>query len=158
MVKTSRVTDRRELRFSSAQEILDDVEYLDSGDPPRTTGNWTGGQIVEHVTRLIDCSIDGFPVAKGPLLMRVVGRLTRRRVIVNPLQPGLIFSRKFDFLAPGQSITWEEAVEHMRETMMRLSAERMSALHPLLGRLTHEQWEQFHCRHAEMHFSFMHPA
>ena len=21
-----------------------------------------------------------------------------------------------------------------------------------------EQWEQLHCRHAEMHFSFMHPA
>jgi hypothetical protein len=33
----------------------------------------------------------------------------------------------------------------------------MTATSPVLGRLSHEQWVQFHCRHAEMHFSFMHP-
>jgi hypothetical protein len=69
MVKTSRVTDRRELQFSSMPDILDDVEYLASGDPPRTTGNWSGGQIVQHVAMLINFSIDGFPaprLALGP--------------------------------------------------------------------------------------------
>jgi hypothetical protein len=158
MVKTPRVTDRRELHFSSMQDILDDVEYLASGDPPRTTGNWKGGQIVKHVAMLITLSIDGFPVAKAPLLMRVVGRLTRKRALAGPLRAGLNFPRNFDFLAPSAGITWEEAVEYMNETMVRLRDERMTAPHPFLGKVTHEQWEQFHCRHAEMHFSFMHPA
>ena len=158
MVKTPRVTDRRELRFSSLQDILDDVEYQASGDPPRTTGNWTGGQIVQHVALLIGFSIDGFPAARAPLPMRVVGRLRRKRILADPLGAGLTFPRKFDFLKPRAGIAWEEAVEFMNETMARLRDGRMTAGHPFLGKLTHEQWEQFHCRHAEMHCSFMHPA
>ena len=158
MVKTPKVTDRRELHFPSMPDILDDVEYLASGDPPRTTGNWTGGQIVKHVAMLINFSIDGFPVPKAPLPYRIVGRLKRKRALVEPLGAGLAFPRNFGFLAPSAGVTWEEAVEYLSETMARPSRERMATPHPLLGKLTHEQWEQFHCRHAEMHFSFMHPA
>jgi hypothetical protein len=158
MVKTQSVTDRRELRFSSLQDILDDVEYLASGDPPRTTGNWTGGQIVKHVAMLINFSIDGFPEPRAPLPMRLLGRLVRKNALVNPMRAGVGLPRRFDFLAPSPSVTWEEAVEYMSETMARLSDRRMTAPSPILGRLTHEQWEQLHCRHAEMHFSFMHPA
>jgi hypothetical protein len=158
MVKSPGITDRRELHFTSMQDILDDVEYLDSGDPPRTTGNWTGGQIVKHVAMLINYSIDGFPVPKAPLLLRVAGRLMRKRALVDPMRPGLKFPRKFAFLAPHAAVTWEDAVEYIGQTIARLRSDRMTKPSPLLGRLSHEQWVQLHCRHAEMHFSFMHPA
>ena len=158
MVRTSRVTDRRGLHFTSMHDILDDVEYLDSGDPPRTTGNWSGGQIVHHVATFIDFSIDGFPVPRPALPIRLLGRLIRKRALSHPIRSGYRLPRKFALLAPGPGITWEDAVEHMSETVARLRTERMTASSPLLGRLTHEQWEQFHCRHAELHFSFMHPA
>lgn len=157
MVKTSKVTDRRELHFSAMQDIQADVEYLDSGDPPRTSGNWTAGQIVQHVSRFIGFSIDGFPEARLALPLRVLGRLLRGRVLVNPLRSGFRFPRRFEFLAPTPGITWEDAVAGFRETMARLATEKMTATSPVLGRLSHEQWVQFHCRHAEMHFSFMHP-
>jgi hypothetical protein len=157
MVKTSAVTDRRELHFSSMQDIQADIEYLDSGDPPRTSGNWTAGQIVQHVTTLIQLSIDGFPEARLALPLRILGRLMRGRILDNPLRSGLTFPKKFDFLAPTPGISWEEAVAYFSETMARLAAEKMTAVSPVTGRLSHEQWVQFHCRHAEMHFSFMHP-
>lgn len=158
MVRTARIKDRRDVHFSSMSEILDDVEYLASGDPPRTTGNWTPGQIVQHVAKLVNYSIDGFPVPKASLPFRILGRMMRRRALENPLRPGFSFPRKFTFLAPDDGVTWDEAVGYMNETVARLSGHRMSAPSPVLGRLTHEQWEQLHCRHAEMHFSFMHPA
>jgi hypothetical protein len=139
MVKTSRVTDRRELQFSSMPDILDDVEYLASGDPPRTTGNWSGGQIVQ-------------------LPMRILGRMMRKRALADPMRAGIRFPRKWTFLAPDGAIIWEDAVEYLSESMTRLGTERMTAPSPILGKLSHEQWEQLHCRHAEMHFSFMHPA
>jgi hypothetical protein len=158
MVKTSRVTDRRELQFSSMPDILDDVEYLASGDPPRTTGNWSGGQIVQHVAMLINFSIDGFPAPRLALPMRILGRLFRKRALVNPIRAGIRFPRKWTFLAPDGAIIWEDAVEYMNKSMARLDTERMNAPSPILGKLSPEQWEQLHCRHAEMHFSFMHPA
>ena len=34
--------------------------------------------------------------------------------------------------------------------------ERMSKPSPVFGPMTHEEWEQLHCRHAELHFSFIH--
>jgi hypothetical protein len=30
----------------------------------------------------------------------------------------------------------------------------MTARHPVLGKLTHDQWKQIHLRHAELHLSF----
>jgi hypothetical protein len=157
MVKTSAVRDRRELHFSSMPDIQTDVEYLDSGDPPRTSGNWTAGQVVEHVAKMIQLSIDGFPRVKLALPLRILGRLLRGRILRDPLRSGLKFPQRFDFLAPTPGITWEEAVEYFNGIMGRLATEKMTGVSPVLGRLSHEQWVCFHCRHAEMHLSFLHP-
>ena len=40
----------------------------------------------------------------------------------------------------------------------RAGSQRMKHPSPVLGKLSHEQWEQLHCRHAELHLSFLHPA
>ncbi len=158
MIKTAKVMERRQLQFSSMQDILADVEYLDSGDPPRTTGNWTAAQIVQHVAKLIDYSIDGFPVPKAALPLRIIGRFIRNAALTNPLRPGIKFSKKFSFLAPDHEVAWDDAAQQFRQAIGRLDSDRMTKRSPIFGKLSHEQWEQLHCRHAEMHFSFMHPA
>jgi len=79
-------------------DILDDVEYLASGDPPRTTGNWSGGQIVQHVAMLINFSIDGFPAPRLALPMRILGRLVRKRPWSTP------YARASGF--PGSGPSW----------------------------------------------------
>lgn len=157
MVKTSAIADRRELHFSSMQDIQADVAYLDSGDPPRATGNWTAGQVVQHVTTLIQLSLDGFPPVRLALPLRLAGRLLRGRILAHPLRSGFRFPRQLEFLAPTPGIGWDEAVGYFTETIARLATEKMTAVSPLVGRLSHEQWEQMHCRHAEMHLSFLRP-
>ena len=92
---TQQATDRRELHFSSMADILENVEYLAAGDPPRSTGNWTPAQIVEHVGRIIDYSIEGFPTPKAALPVRFIAWLLRRIVLARPMQPGIKLPRRF---------------------------------------------------------------
>lgn len=153
MIDTRKVSERRTLSFASMKDILDDVTYLDSGDPPRATGNWTAAQIVQHVGTLIAFSIDGFP-GRAPLHLALLGRLMKKRAMAGAAPPGF---RTFDFLEPDRGVAWEEAVAFLGRTIGRLDRERMRATSPIFGRLSHEQWVALHCRHAELHFSFIHP-
>ena len=156
MVRTRTVNDRRALAFRTLDDLLADAEALGSGEI-RTSGNWTPAQIVEHVGRLIACSVDGFPKRGSPLI-RLVARLMKKRVLTRPLPAGYPLPGRFAFLEPAPDATWPEAMEQLRRAVERAGSERMSRPSPILGAMTHEDWVQFHCRHAEMHFSFMHPA
>ena len=156
MSKTVNVTDRRDLHFSTMKDLLDNVERLGEAPSRRATGNWTAAQIVQHVAKLIEFSIDGFPIPKAPLHLRVVGRLIRNRALIKPMRPGYKVPKSFTFLEPDPEISWLQAARYLRETFDRLESQRMTAPSPLLGPLSHEKWEQFHCRHAEMHLGFVH--
>ncbi|MHC4427929.1 MAG: DUF1569 domain-containing protein [Planctomycetota bacterium] len=156
MINTRRVKERRRLHFDSIQDLVDDVLQLD-GTQVTTTGNWSAPQIVQHVAKLINFSIDGFP-AKAPLMIRLAGRLMRNRSLAKTLPAGFRLPTKFTFLEPDADVEWDDAVTYLRETIGRLQNERMDAPSPVLGKMTHEEWERLHCRHAEMHFSFIHPT
>jgi hypothetical protein len=157
MVNTRRVTDRRTLHFSSLDGVLEEVDRLSSGNPPRASGNWTAGQVVEHVAKMIRFSTDGFPVPRAPLPIRLFGRLIRSRVLTRPTRAGFTPPRMFRFMLPDEGVTWPDAVDHLRTAIKRARSNRMKQASPVFGRLTHEQWEEFHCRHAELHLSFLHP-
>ncbi len=56
---------------------------------------------------------------------------------------------------PPADVTWEDAVEHLRTIISRAKDEGMTGRSPVFGQLTHDEWVQMHCRHAELHFSFL---
>ncbi len=157
MINTRKVADRRRLRFSNLQEVLADVERLDAVGGRRTTGNWSDAQIVQHVARMVNLSLDGFP-GRAPLALRMVGKLMRQSALTKTLQPGFRFPARFAVLAPDPDVTWDRAVDDLREAVGRFRAQPEVFPSPVLGPLSHEEWEQLHCRHAELHLSFMHPA
>lgn len=157
MTDTSKVSERRKLHFHSMCEILEDVESLGRSEI-RATGNWTPAQIVGHVNTLIVMSIDGFTF-RAPRVLRAAGRVLRSYFLKNGLKPGISRPPGTDDLVPSAELSWDEAVEHLRETIARLeNGARMTQPSPIFGKLSHEQWEQLHCRHAELHFGFMHPV
>ena len=51
----------------------------------------------------------------------------------------------------------QEALEKLRRSAGRVKTEKMTSRHPVLGKMTHEQWTQLHLRHAELHLSFALP-
>lgn len=162
-IDTRKVAPRRKLQFHTLHEILRDVEQLgavtsETGESICADGNWTPAQIVEHVTFLIDGTIDGFDFTV-PLLIRVLARPFKKRILTKPMKPGVKLPARMNVLLPDPETTWEDAVSALRDVIARIdSGERMTQPSPLLGAMTHEDWVNLHCRHAEMHLSFMHPA
>ncbi len=163
VIDTRKVAQRRKLQFHTLHEILRDVEQLaavtsETGESICADGNWTPAQIVEHVTFFIDGAIDGFTFT-APLLIRVLARPFKKRILTKPMKPGVKLPARMNVVLPDPQTTWEDAVSALRDTVARIdTGERMTQPSPLLGAMTHEDWVKLHCRHAEMHFSFMHPA
>ncbi|MCL4210104.1 MAG: DUF1569 domain-containing protein [Phycisphaeraceae bacterium] len=154
-VRTNLVKDRRPLHFTWLGDLLADVQQFD-GATVIATGNWTPAQIVQHVAKLIHLSIDGFQGLMAPFILRALGRLFKRHMLTRPLKPGITLPGRFDLLLPDPDVTWDDAVSELWRAVDRVQqGERMEQPSPVLGPLTHEEWEQLHCRHAEMHFSFL---
>lgn len=159
MIDTKRCTDRRSLTFENMREILADIEQFgDDPDAVRAAGNWTPAQIVRHVALGIDGSIDGINF-RASWLLRAMGHLAKKSVLRKRMKPGFKLPPNMERAMPAADVSWPDAVASLRRAMARIDAgERMTFPSPAMGSMTHEQWEQFHCRHAEMHFSFIHPV
>jgi hypothetical protein len=163
MIKTKNVTDRRVLRFARMEDILRDAEWLDgqaeAGRALRATGNWTPPQVLDHVTKMIMLSFDGFPPdARPPLPVRMLLKMLKSSALIKPMKPGIkLRGRMAEAFAPDPQVTWGQAVTRLRNGVARVKkGDRMTAVNPAFGVMVHEEWMQFHCRHAELHLSFIH--
>ena len=151
-IKTSRVTGRRTLAFNTLDEILDDLNYLSQGKV-RSLGNWSPGENLNHLTILMLGCLDGVDV-KVPFLTRTVVSLLKRRILTKQMSPGLQLPKAAAALLPSET-NWEQGLEEIRAALNRMKTESHRHAHPVLGELNREQWDQLHCRHCELHLSFL---
>jgi len=163
-VDTRRVPVRRaDLSYASLDEVLADLDRIERARAEgtlRTVGNWSAGQILDHVALLMELSLEGFPPPKFPLALRIAGRgfywLLRLRVIRGPMRPGIKFPKGATFLAPPEDVSFEQGAERLRRAVERVrSGEKMTQPSPVLGRMRHEDWLNLHLSHASMHMSFV---
>tara|TARA_R110002111_G_scaffold152699_2_gene219425 strand:+ start:256 stop:732 length:477 start_codon:yes stop_codon:yes gene_type:complete len=148
--------NRQKLSFQTLDDITRFVEPLPALGAG-SSGNWTAAQNIEHVALFIDTSIDGFTFAV-PAPIRFAARMLRGRFLKKGFKPGIKPPAKAAVhFAPRPDITMEEAVDHLIRSIERAKANKMTAVSPLFGAMDHEQWTQMHCRHAELHFSFIQP-
>lgn len=151
--------DRRALRFGRMSDILADAEALAASGDIRAAGNWSPGQVVHHVTAMIRNSIDGFDPPKASLAFRLVGSMLRSRSLNRGFPAGLKVPKTFRSIIPPPDVPFDDALAELRVVVGRIeNGERMTQPSPVLGDLVHEEWIQLHCRHAELHFSFLHPG
>jgi hypothetical protein len=157
-INTAKVANRRQLHFNSVDEILADVEQLAKGKI-RTLGNWTPAQILTHLATHMDKSIDGFK-GRPPWFIRLVGRwYFKNRFLNKGMPPGfqLPANAAKEFIAdPG--VRFEESLAGFRRAVERQKTETKRVPSPFLGPMTLEDWNRLHCRHAELHLSFLTPA
>ena len=89
--------------------------------------------------------------------IRALARLGKERTLRSGIKPGLPVPKKLSGLRPDKDVKWDDALADLRGNIQRIGAgERMTAVSPLFGRMTHEDWVRLHCRHAELHLSFVH--
>jgi hypothetical protein len=156
-VDTKTVRGRRELTFGSFDEVLADAARLVASPHTRTLGNWPLGQLLTHLATAINRSIDGIS-ARAPFLVRILARFRKGRVMSKGLPAGFKLPADREALAFPAPASTGEGLETLRAAVGRLRNERMTARHPVFGKLTHEEWARLHLRHAELHLSFAVPG
>ncbi|HVV98908.1 MAG TPA: DUF1569 domain-containing protein [Planctomycetaceae bacterium] len=155
-VDTSKVTERRTLRFESLDEIVTDAERLVAAPKVRMLGNWPLEDLFLHLATAINGSLDGIDV-RAPWFIRLIAPVFKRRVLTKSMRAGfkLPVSAQTDLFPKGKSVA--ESLESLRSAVARQHSQPMAASHPVFGRLTHDEWRQLHLRHAELHLSFAIP-
>ena len=157
----TKTAPRRDLHFATLEDALADARRL-AAAPVRTTGNRTAGDLVGHLAQSIDVAIDGLDPATLPLPVRLVGRLfgnlIGKRIASSPMRPGFQTGPKAEAIFyPAEPGDLQTAVDQYEASITRLRACKALPRHPLFGALDHDRTEQIHCRHAELHLSFIHP-
>jgi len=155
-VDTAKVEGRRTLKFNTLDEILADIEKLNQSKR-RTIGNWSDGQILKHLSVPMAWCLDGAQL-RAAWYIRLMGWLIKNRFLKNPMPPGFKLPAKFaEVLEVPPTTSWDDGLQTIRTMIARMKAESQRHPSPFLGELTREQWEQLHCRHCELHLSFIIP-
>lgn len=153
-------TARRELHFNSIEELTEEVkrivEHDERGDA-HTTGNWSVGQIFQHVGKVVACSFDGFPFTvpwHTRLFCKVVAWVSWRYLLRLAFRPG--HKMPDESLRPDPGVTARDGAAYLLGQLERIQrGEKMRQPSPYEGPLTHEQSVEVHLRHAELHLGFI---
>lgn len=159
MVDTSKVHNRRKLRFETIDACLVELERIADADRKgelQTLGNWTAGQNLSHLAAWIEFGWDGYPMSRPPLPVRLVMRL----MLGGILRKGMTAGMKLPGVAGGtfgaEEMETQAAVERYRAALNRLqSGEPAAHDSPAFGKMTHEKRVQLNLRHAELHLGFL---
>jgi hypothetical protein len=156
MSKPNNTVARRPLHFQSLDDLLNDAQALKASGAT-ANGGWSTGQILSHVAAVIEASVEGFTFTV-PLPLRILGRLIRGRSLKKGFPSGIkIPNEASAAFVPPSDVTFEQAVDQLTSVIQKAKQRRMTQVSPIFGKLNHDQWVQLHCRHAELHFSFLAP-
>lgn len=136
--------------------MLEDARHVVAG-PFTTTGHWTAAEIFDHLARAFDGSLDGYGFV-APLWLRLLVRPFRNGILVKPMKSGIRLPARAATLLPAKDASTEEALAHLERSAQRLKSEKPEHFHPIMGRLTPEEYLLLHLRHAELHLGFIVPT
>ncbi|MCC7387934.1 MAG: DUF1569 domain-containing protein [Phycisphaerales bacterium] len=161
IIDTRRVSNRREVQFSTLDELAaeaDRIAQAEAEGHTRALGNWSPGQNLQHLARFMTCSLDGFG-KPPPLPVRLFGRVFRLilcgRMLKKPAPAGFKLPKGLPFL-PDDHTTAADGARELRDVIDRVRrADPFIPASPLFGKLNREQWIALHLRHAELHLSFV---
>lgn len=153
-VKAAHVTGRRTLHFNSYEDILADVHQMQACSK-HALGNWSLGQICEHLAKAIEYAVDGAPF-RAPWIFRMVGPLIKKRIITRPMKPGFQLPKSAVEYLPSQT---EDAagIARLERAIERFRHCDDIKPHSFFGPMTREEYDQLNYRHSEMHLSFVVP-
>ena len=151
------VVARRKLHFRNFDEVIAEAERLNASSY-QTLGNWTLPRACGHLGQAMIGCVDGKPFFV-PWWMRVLGRVYLRRRLLREFPSGFKLPRRAEaMLVPQEELSFDEGIERLRAGLARLAETDQRIPHPVVGKLSVDQWDTFHLRHAELHLSFFVPA
>ena len=156
-VNTATVSGRRQLQFADFSQLLAEADRV-AHSPSRTLGNWSVGQILDHLGDSANCPFDGYGGFKASwFLRRLVVPFIKNNVLIKPMSPGIRLPKSATALLPRPDADPVEAYAKLQKALARFGVEHPQYDHPLLGSLALQEWVALTLRHAEMHLSFVIP-
>jgi hypothetical protein len=146
---------RRTLDFARLDDVMPEVDRLLAGHA--TVGNWSLGQMCNHLAATFRFSVEGFGV-KAPWPIRAtLGRVIKKKILGDrKMKEGIKVPEKF---LPKPGLDGRAEAESLRGSIAYyLAHPEARAPHPFFGRLTGEEWDRLHCIHCAHHLSFAVPA
>jgi len=151
-INTKKVAGRVQLRFENLDDMLAYAERLVRGGTTQL-GNWSLGQVLQHLALIQNASIDGYP----KLFPRPV------RFILKVFFKRWLLRRGFPPSGPNVKTLTPEAIDapialaNLRTATERVKTETKRAENPGFGKMSLDEWNLLYLRHAELHLSFCVP-
>lgn len=159
-VDTSKVTDRRSLRFNTIDDLLADIDVLVAADKAgklRSIGNWTLGQAFGHLASWIEYSYSGYPF-KTPWLIRFILKFLVKGYIKNGMPAGRRIPNTSNGTYGTEVLSTDDGAARLKKALLRLRSEPAQYDSPAFGHLSDADRTLLNLRHAELHLSFFRPA
>ncbi len=152
------MSSRRPLSFATLSDIMPDVDRLLLGYTK--AGNWSLGQVCQHLARVFRYTIEGSP-EPGPNVLEERARsvLKRRLLSSGVMAAGVEVPNN-----PALPLSAGELDERTEAEALRLAIAAFEhhpgpfAAHPLLGQLDALETMRFHCVHSAHHLSNLIPV
>jgi hypothetical protein len=161
-VDTARVSNRRQVHLATLEDFAAEVDRIVAAAREGKVlplGNWSPAQVLWHLARFIEFSIDGFPFRylRGlSWITRLLRAVAWKWLIKLALRPGFANPPDAAALEPDTSVTLDDAASYLRQQLARIDrGERMTKACSSEGPYSHEQWIYINLRHAELHLSFL---
>jgi hypothetical protein len=153
---------RRQLRFTTIADILAEAERLAAADRAgalTTLGNWSVGQIFNHIASWASYPYEGFPsqIKKPPVILRPIIKLSRGWLLNKGFPPGFRIPDVEGGTVGNEPLSTEDGLKKLRAALARLDATPPVHPSPAFGDLTHDEVKQLNMRHAELHLGFLQP-
>ena len=150
------IDGRRTLSFPSLLEVMPDVDRLLLGH--RMVGNWTLGQVCNHLSATLIASVDGedFPIRLPWVFRRTIGPIIVGRMLKTGRMPtGIKIPEKY---RPKPDLDARAEAEALRASIRLFGSHNGPyAEHPLAGPMGRETWERLHRIHCAHHLAFAVP-
>lgn len=164
MAVNTKKAPRRTLKFASLHDLEHELGALQAAQAAgtiRSTGNWTPAQNLQHCARVWKAGLDGFPAdMKPPAWLKWGAQLLfKKRAVTGATAPaGIKLPPQARPFMPDDAVTFDEAMAQFQAEIGRTkSGERFTAISPIFGTMTHDQWQRLQLGHCQLHLGFIHP-
>lgn len=144
---------RRTLKFDTYDDVIADIERLESADPVQL-GNWTLGRTCHHLAYYYRGSLEGYPKMLPWIVRKTFGRILLPRILKRGYMktngPTIPESRPTAVDEPA-------AIADAKALLERLKSVDRVHPSPLFDHLTVDQCRRLHLIHSAHHLSFLVP-
>lgn len=156
-IVNTKAAPHRTLHFQSIDDIateLDRIELAHRAGTLTHTGNWTPGQIMDHLATFFVIALDGGDkMLPAPVRWLIRAAFIKSMMGPKPMPKGFKAPKSFQ---PPSVVDVEAGLTVLRKQVSRVqSGEKMTNPSPAFGNLTHDQWVTLQCKHCAMHLGFL---